>query len=134
MTDKKHETHEGKAAPAAAAPVQTGPSEKEAKAAAKAAKKAEAEAAKAAKVATKIIKNGVTRPAGGTKTGRVWEIADDLSQKHKRPPERKLVMDAAKAEGINEATCATQYGRWRKFFGLKGALAAPAVDATVTTA
>jgi hypothetical protein len=128
-------THEG--TPVAAAPVQTGPSEAEAK---KAAKKAEKEAAKAAKEAAKeaskaqkIEANGVVRPKSGTKTGRVWEISDELSAALKRPVERKLVMEAAAKESINEATCATQYGRWRKYHGLKGQLATPPAAAPDVT-
>lgn len=62
--------------------------------------------------------NGITRPKSGTATGRVWEIADKLSADKGEPAARGDVMAAAKAEGLNEATIATQYGRWRKFFGL----------------
>lgn len=62
--------------------------------------------------------NGVTRPKDGTATGRVWQIADELSANKGEPAARSDVMAAGKAEGLNEATIATQYGRWRKFFGL----------------
>lgn len=61
--------------------------------------------------------NGVTRPKNDTKTGRVWAIADELSSKD-GPAARKDVMQAGEAEGLNTATIATQYGRWRKFHGL----------------
>ncbi len=71
--------------------------------------------------------NGVTRPKTKTKTGRVWEIADDLSSKD-GPAARKDVMQAGEAEGLNSATIATQYGRWRKFHGL-GRAAKPAAAA-----
>lgn len=70
-------------------------------------------------------KNGVTRPAAGTKTGRVWEIADKLSAEKKAPAERADVLKEGEAEGINPATVTTQYGQWRRFHGLKGRLAAP---------
>jgi hypothetical protein len=80
--------------------------------------------------------NGVTRPKDGTSTGRVWQIADGLSAAAGKPATRGDVMVAAKAEGLNEATIATQYGRWRKFHGLGRATAeagAPA-DAPVAPA
>ena len=62
--------------------------------------------------------NGVTRPAPGTKTGRVWEIADELSAEKGEPAGRAEVLAAYEAEGGNSATGATQYGRWKKFHGL----------------
>lgn len=69
--------------------------------------------------------NGVTRPKPGTATGRVWEIADELSEAAGTPAPRGEVLKAFEAEGGNAATGATQYGRWRKFHGL-GRYAAPA--------
>lgn len=95
--------------------------EKEQKKVAKEAAKQEREAKKAAKQNN----NGVTRPSDGTKTGRVWAISDEVSARKGSPAARKEVMDVALKEGINPATVATQYGRWRKFFGLKGTLEAP---------
>jgi len=65
-------------------------------------------------------KNGVTRPGKNTKTGRIWEIADTLSKKMAEPAPRRDVLAQAKDEEINMATAATQYGRWRKYNGLKG--------------
>lgn len=70
--------------------------------------------------APKIQQNGVTRPKAGTKTARIWEISDAKSAEAGKPAKRKDVLDASSAEGINVATAATQYGRWRKFNGLKG--------------
>lgn len=64
--------------------------------------------------------NGIVRPKEGTKTGRVWEIADAISKKQKSPALRAPVLEEAKSEGINPATAATQYGRWRKYNGLEG--------------
>lgn len=93
-------------------------------------KKEEQAVKAAAREATKQpSQNGVTRPKSGTKTGRIWEISDALSAEKKAPIERKFVMEQATKEGINEATAATQYGRWRKFHGLKGQVAAPAAAA-----
>lgn len=62
--------------------------------------------------------NGVSKPKAGTKTGRVWEISNELSAAQGSPAARKDVIERASAEGINPATIATQYGRWRQFHGL----------------
>lgn len=64
--------------------------------------------------------NGVSRPKSGTATGRVWEIADELSKAAGGPAARADVLKAFEAEGGNPATGATQYGRWKKFHGLAG--------------
>lgn len=64
--------------------------------------------------------NGVTRPAPDTKTGRVWALADEISAATSAPARRKAVIEAGQKEGLNVSTLATQYGRWRKFNGLKG--------------
>lgn len=72
--------------------------------------------------------NGVTRPKDGTKTGRVWEIADELSAQQGSPAPRGDVMKAGEAEGLNPATIATQYGRWRKFHGLGRVTRAASAD------
>lgn len=74
-----------------------------------------------AEKAPKIEQNGVSRPKVGTATERVWAIADSLSTAAGKAVERKPVLDAAVAEGINPATAATQYGRWCKFYGVKHA-------------
>lgn len=66
----------------------------------------------------RVSQNGVTRPADGTVTGNVWAIADKLSAK--APALRKDVLEAAVKAKINPSTAATQYGKWRKFHGLKG--------------
>jgi hypothetical protein len=62
--------------------------------------------------------NGVTRPGGGA-TGKVWEISDGISAQLGAPAPRKAVIEAATAAGINPATIATQYGRWRRFHNLQ---------------
>lgn len=83
----------------------------------------------------KVQQNGVTRPKAGTKTARVWDIADEISAAQGSPARRKSVIEKALAEDMNAATAATQYGRWRKFHGLKGhdepATEAPASDVAV---
>lgn len=64
------------------------------------------------------VQNDVSKPAAGTKTGRVWEIADAISAAAKRPALREEVMRQALDEGINKGTVATQYGRWTQFYGV----------------
>jgi hypothetical protein len=63
----------------------------------------------------RITQNGIVRPAAGTKTGKVWEIADKISQDSKAPATRADVLKECEAAGIVSATGATQYGRWCKF-------------------
>jgi len=74
-----------------------------------------AEAPAAEAKVEKDIQNGVTRPKAGSKTGRVWEIADSQGTEN---AVRKTVMDLCVAEGINASTASTQYGKWRKYNGL----------------
>ncbi len=69
-------------------------------------------------VTPKDIANGVTRPKLGSLTARVWAICDELSAAANAPAERAKVILAGVAEGINEATIATQHGKWRKYHGL----------------
>lgn len=80
-----------------------------------------AETAEEVKVAREK-QNGVTRPNSGTKTGRVWELADELSQTTSEDGEgdslRAALMKAGEAEGLVAATISTQLGRWRRFHGL----------------
>jgi bifunctional DNA-binding transcriptional regulator/antitoxin component of YhaV-PrlF toxin-antitoxin module len=54
------------------------------------------------------------RPTFGTQTGRVWELADQLSLKLGRKAKRQEVMDAFAREGGNTNTASTQYTQWSK--------------------
>ena len=54
-----------------------------------------------------------TKPTQGTKTGRVWEIADKISRESGRLAHRKQVVDAYVAEGGNPNTASTQYAYWK---------------------
>lgn len=82
-----------------------------------AAKPAAVKEAKPAKV--KVEQNGITRPSADSTCGKVWAIADKISAKLKAPAPRKNVLAETAALEINAATAATQYGKWRKFNGLK---------------
>ena len=90
---------------------------KDRKAAEKKAKQEEADKLKAAREAARVEKNGIVRPMTGA-TKKVWDIADAISAETKAPAERAAVVERAKAEGVNEGTVNTQYGRWRKYHGL----------------
>lgn len=63
--------------------------------------------------------NGVTRPSAGTATGNVWAIADRISNEKGRPALRAEVTAAGTEAGINSSTVTTQFGQWRRFYGLK---------------
>lgn len=52
------------------------------------------------------------RPTKGTKTGRVWEIADELLAKDGQAS-RESVIRACMDEGLNVNTASTQYSYWK---------------------
>jgi len=62
--------------------------------------------------------NGVTMPGDGTKTRRVWEIADAISVAAGRPALRDEVMEQGLAENLSKGTLATQYGKWCTYYGV----------------
>lgn len=71
-----------------------------------------------------IKQNGIKRPESGSITGKLWDIADDISASVKRPATRKEVVDRYMAEvpNANQATANTQYARWVTFHGASDAL------------
>ena len=77
-----------------------------------------APAAEAPVKVERVKQNGVTKPAAGSKTGAVWDIADKISAEKQRPALREEVMEAGKAAGLNNGTIATQYARWTEFHGV----------------
>jgi len=60
------------------------------------------------------LSSAAHRPTYGTQTGRVWELADQLSRKLGRKAKRREVMDAYAREGGNANTASTQYSQWNK--------------------
>ena len=68
----------------------------------------------------RIRQNGQTRPAAGSKTGLVWDIADAISAKLKRPALRNEVFDELEkqAKDPSYAMAGTQYSRWCAFYGV----------------
>lgn len=61
------------------------------------------------------------RPSSGTRTGRVWEIADELTRRNGRTATRGEVVKQFTSEGGNPNTASTQFQKWKQTH-----LAAPA--------
>lgn len=57
----------------------------------------------------------VNRPAEGSTTRKVWDMADQLYKASGEVPTRGQVMEACEQDGINPSTASTQYGKWKKF-------------------
>ena len=57
-----------------------------------------------------------SRPRPGTRTGRVWEVADEVTREKGRRAPRSEVVDRVAAEGGNRATANTQYQRWKSSY------------------
>ena len=59
-----------------------------------------------------------TAPAVGSKTGRVWDIANNLYEQAAVPVDfktlRRAIISACEAIGTNENTASVQYSKWRK--------------------
>jgi hypothetical protein len=64
--------------------------------------------------------NDITRPAANTKCGQIWALADAAANAAGGRDKvlRKDVIEEARKLGINDATSATQYGRWRQYHGM----------------
>lgn len=54
------------------------------------------------------------RPHPGTLTGRVWEIADEITREQGRRAERHEVIQRYVAENGNRNTAGTQYQYWKQ--------------------
>ena len=54
------------------------------------------------------------RPYPGTRTGRVWEIADEVTREKGRRAKRREVIERYVAERGNRNTAGTQYQYWKK--------------------
>jgi hypothetical protein len=64
------------------------------------------------------IRNGVKAPRLNCLSSRIWIISDQMSAGDIIAPRRYVIRQFI-AEGGKKATASTQYGRWRKFNGLK---------------
>ena len=56
-----------------------------------------------------------SRPLPGTRTGRVWEIADEITRERGRRAERREVIERYVAENGNRNTAGTQYQYWKRY-------------------
>ena len=99
-------------------------------------KAAEEKAAKVVKVAKvqQPQSNGITRPRADGNCGKVWSIADTISQRIGQPVPISMLIVETQAAGLNDATTRTQYARWKTFNGVFGAVGKPAVAATTDVA
>lgn len=72
--------------------------------------------------AERQTKNNITRPAKGTTTGQIWDIADEISASKNGQGFASIaeLRERAELKQTNENTLKTQYARWRSFNGLKG--------------
>ena len=59
------------------------------------------------------------RPRLGTKTGRVWEIADEITREKGRPAKRREVIERFTTENGNANTANTQYQYWKDWYELQ---------------
>ena len=58
----------------------------------------------------------LSRPSSGSATGRVWEIADELTRLTGQEAKRADVIERYSAEGGNYNTASTQFHHWRQWF------------------
>jgi len=69
-------------------------------------------------------RNGITRPGEDTLIGRIWAIADEITEDKARPAFRDEVISRFMEEvsNANQTTGHTQYARWQKFHDYGDAL------------
>ncbi len=67
-----------------------------------------------------------------SKTGQVWQIADEITRDKGRKAKREEVIHAYVAQGGNPNTASTQYSHWNKFY--RDRLRRGAADATAESA
>lgn len=63
--------------------------------------------------APKAPREPSSRPAAGTSTGKVWDLADRLRAELGRLPTGKEVVAAGEAEGLKAGTISVQFGKWK---------------------
>lgn len=69
---------------------------------------------------TVLKQNGIKRPDAGSITGKLWDIADSISETLGRPAPRKDVVERYLKDvpNANQATANTQYARWVSYHGV----------------
>jgi hypothetical protein len=80
--------------------------------------------AQRAQRADKQQQNNITRPQAGTKTGLVWDVADEITHKKGDAAAIAEVRADQRLRQHNEHTLKTQYARWRQYHGIKGQITA----------
>lgn len=81
---------------------------------------------KAPASAARVVQNGVTAPAPGGRCAAVWDALDAMVAKGKAPMVADIRKVAA-AKKWNEHNAEIEFYNWRKFHGVAGKPAAPAV-------
>ena len=56
------------------------------------------------------------RPLAGTLTGKVWDIADEITREKGRCAERSEVIEHFAARGGNRGTASTTYYNWKRYY------------------
>lgn len=73
------------------------------------------------KQSERLKSHGITRPGPGTETGKIWQVADEItSSQHGVPATIVAVRTNRMLIGVNDNTIKTQYARWRKYNGVTG--------------
>jgi hypothetical protein len=82
----------------------------------------------------RVRQNGFTRPIAGTKTGLIWDIADEISAREKRPAKRDEVFKEyqARVPDAMNGTMSTQYSRWCGFHKVSDVLRKMRADEKAT--
>ena len=70
------------------------------------------------------------RPAAGTKTGRVWDTADEITREKRRAATCREVRERYTAEGGNRNTANTQYSHWKADYDNRVASSDPETPST----
>lgn len=69
----------------------------------------------------KLQSHGITRPGPGTETGKVWQVADQITASQNGVAATIASVRTNKLLiGVNDHTIKTQYARWRKYNGVTG--------------
>jgi hypothetical protein len=73
------------------------------------------------------VKNGITRPGPGTKTGFIWEKADEITNivNKGQPASIEQLKMHPDVRHFNDHTIRTQYARWRAYNKISGRVATP---------
>lgn len=69
-----------------------------------------------------------SRPRPGTRTGRVWEVADEITRDTGRRASRREVVERIVTESGNRGTASTQYQHWKTSYDATNAPVAPDDD------